>query len=81
MLLVLQRAACARVDISRTPKSFIMALHSRRPDELGTGLVDLLLTDCIDQAASFPPPQHLYSHREGTFLDLVLDDVDNAAKA
>ena len=43
-------------------KSFIMALHSRRPSELGTGLVDLLLADYIDQATPFPPPQHLYSH-------------------
>ena len=34
-------------------KSFIMAL---RPSELGTGLVDLLLADCIDQATPFPPP-------------------------
>ena len=51
-------------------KSFIMALHSRRPSELSTGLVDLLLADCIDEATPFPPPQHLYSHQEGTFLDL-----------
>ena len=62
-------------------KSFIMALHSRRPNELGTGLVDLLLADCIDPPTPFPPPQHLYSHQEGTGLDVVLDDVDNAAKA
>ena len=62
-------------------KSFIMAHHNRRPGELGTGLVDLLLADCIHWAKSFPPPQHLYSHHEGTFLDLVLDEVDSAANA
>ena len=28
-------------------KSFIMALHSRRLDDLGTGLMDLLLADCV----------------------------------
>ena len=50
-------------------KSFIMALRSRRPSELGTELVDLWLADCIDQATPFPPAQHLYSHEAGTFLD------------
>ena len=43
--------------------------------------MDLLLADCIEHATHFPPPQHLYSHQEGTFLDLVLDDVDREAKA
>ena len=62
-------------------KPFILELRSRRPSEFGTGLVDLLLADCIDQATPFPPPQHLYSHQEGTFLGRVLDDVHNAAKA
>ena len=62
-------------------KSFIQALCSRRPEELGTGLVDLLLADCVRLAGHFPPPQHLYSHQQGTFLDLVLDDVDREAKA
>ena len=37
-------------------KSFIMALHSRCLSELSTGLVDLLLAECIDQATPFPPP-------------------------
>ena len=86
-LLTLAHVACATAgslgeggNFTDT-KSFIMALHNRRSSELGTGLVDLLLADCIDQATPLPPPQHLYSHQEGTFLDLVLDDVDNAAKA
>ena len=43
-------------------KSFIMALGSRRPNEVGTRLVDLLLADRIDQATPFPPPKHPYSH-------------------
>ena len=62
-------------------RSYIQALCSRRPEELGTGLVDLLLADCIRLAGQFPPPQHLYSHQQGTFLDSVLDDVDREAKA
>ena len=70
--------ACATARSLR--KGGIMALHSRRPSELGTGLVDLLLADCIDRAAPFPPPQHLYSHQEGTFVDLVLDEVDGAER-
>ena len=49
---------------------------SRRPEELGTNLCN-----CVRLAGQFPPPQHLYSHRRGTFLDLVLDDVDREAKA
>ena len=44
-------------------------------------MVDLLLADCIKLAGQFPPPQHLYSHQQGTFLDSVLDDVDREAKA
>ena len=28
-------------------KSFIMALRSRRPDDLGIGLVDMLLAACV----------------------------------
>ena len=62
-------------------KSFLQALCSRRSEELGTGLVDLLLADCVRLASQFPPPQHLYSHQQGSFLDLVLDDVDREAKA
>ena len=62
-------------------KSFIVALRSRRPKELGTGLVDFLPADCIEHATHFPPHQHFYSHQEGTFLDLVLDNVDREAKA
>ena len=61
-------------------KSFIMALQSRWPDDLGKGLVDLLLSHCVCDAKLFPPPQHLYSHQEGTFLDAVLDTVDSTAK-
>ena len=62
-------------------KSFIFVLRSRCPEELGTGLVDLLLANCIEHATHFPPAQHLYSHQEGTILDLVLDAMDREAKA
>ena len=86
-LLASAHVACATARSLRdsgnftNSKSFIMALHSRRPSALGPGLVDLLLADCIDWATPFPPPQHAYSHQEATFLDLVLDEVDGAAKA
>ena len=62
-------------------RSYIQALSSRRHTELGEGPVDLLLSDYIQLASQFPPPQHLYSHQQGTFLDSVLGDVDGAAKA
>ena len=86
-LLTSAHAACATACNLREggnftdSKSFIMALRSRCPSELGIGLVDLWLADCIDQATPFPPTQHLYSHQEGHFLDRISDDVDNAAKA
>ena len=62
-------------------RSYIQALNSCRPEELGEGLIDLLLADCIRLAGQFRSPQHLYSHQQGTFLDSVLDDVDREAKA
>ena len=86
MILALASVSCA---IARSlkeggnftdSKSFIMALHSRRPDDLGTGLVDLLLADCVCQAELFARPRHLYSHQDGTFPDAVLDAVDSTAK-
>ena len=86
-MLASTHVACATAQCLREggsfmhSKSFILALRSRRPEELGTGLVDLLLANCIEHATHFPPPQHLYSHQEGIFLDLVLDDVDREAKA
>ena len=61
--------------------SYIQAPSSRRPAERGEGLVDHLASDCIKLASQFPPPQHLYFHQQGTFLDSVLDDVDEAANA
>ena len=72
-------AQCLRAGGTFTDsQSFIQALQS--PNELGTGLVDLLLADCMSYSGSFPPPNHLYSHLEGTFLDAVLDEVDEVAK-
>ena len=62
-------------------RSYVQALCRRRPEEWGTTLVDLLPADCIRLAGQFPPPQHLYSHQQGTFLDVVLDAVDREAKA
>ena len=79
--------ACATAHSLREGGSFtdsrpyIQALSSRRPAELGEGLGDLLLSDCIRLASRFPLPQHLYRHQQGTFLDSVLHDVDEAAKA
>ena len=80
MWLVLLRTVFAKVVISRTPslsylRSAVVAPKSR------PRLVDLLLADYIEHATHFPPPQHLYSHQEGSFLHLVLDNVDREAKA
>ena len=86
MILALAHVSCATARSLKEGgnftnfKSFIMALRSRRPGDLGTGLVDLLLADCVCQVEFFPPPQHLYSNQEGTFLDAVLDAVDSTAK-
>ena len=77
---VSRATACSLRDGGNFTKSFIVALHSRRPKDLGTGLVDLSLADCVRQAERFPPPQQLYSHQEGTFLDTMLDAVDGVAK-
>ena len=62
-------------------KSFILAIRSRLLEELGAGLVDLLLADCMAHATHFTPPQHLYCHQDCIVLDLVLDDVHREAKA
>ena len=81
------RVSCAFVRSLREgrnfkhSKSFIMALHYHHPNDLGTGLVDLLLLECVRMSERFPPPPHLYSHQEGTFLDVVPNDVDREAKA
>ena len=62
------RVSCAVVCSLReggnftTSKTFIMALRSRRPDNLGTGLVDLPLAACVRMSERFSPPQRLYSH-------------------
>ena len=62
-------------------KTSIMALQSHRPDDLGTGLVDLLPAACVCQcSACVGPPQHFYSHEECTFLDTLLDAVDGTPK-
>ena len=80
MWLVLLRTVFAKVVISRTP-----GLSYLRPAVVAPKscpqFVDLLLGDYIEHATHFRPPQHLYSHQEGTFLHLVLDKVDGEAKA
>ena len=86
-LLTSGAAACATARSLREgegltdSRSYIQALGSRRPAELGEGPVHLLLSDCIQLASQFPPPQHLYSYQQGYFLDSVLNDVNKAAKA
>ena len=86
-LLALGVAACATTRGLREggsftgSRSYIQALSSRRPTELGEGLVDLLPSDCIKQACKLPPPQHLCSQQQGSLLESALDDVDEAAKA
>ena len=87
MLLAFPHIACVTTRSLReggdfiASRPFIIAVHRPPPSELGMWLVDLLLAECIDHAAPFGPPHHLYSRQEGTFPDLVLDEVDGAATA
>ena len=52
--------------------SYITALGSRN--------VTSLLVACRSLVKNTAPPQHLYSHLTGTFLDCVMDAVDNLAR-
>ena len=78
MILDSPRVSCATACTLRDggnftdSRSFIMALSSCGPKELGTGLVDLLLADCVRQADRFPSPQHLYSHQEGNWIQCCM---------
>ena len=80
------RVSCASADNLWEGGDFInskwciMALQSCRPDDLGRGLAHLLLAEYFRMARCFPPPEHLYPHQEGTFLDTLLDAVDSVAK-
>ena len=80
------RISCATVRSLREggnltdSKSFITVICSRRPDDLGMGLVDVLLAVCVCLAECLPPPQHWYSHEDCTFLDTPLYQVDGEAK-
>ena len=40
----------------------------------------MLIVERARMSERFRPPQHLYTHEEGTFLDAVPEDVDRAAK-
>ena len=68
-LLASGKATCATARSLREggsftdSRSYIQVLSSSRPAELGEGLVDFLLSDCIRLASQLPPPQHLYSHQ------------------
>ena len=60
-------------------KGCIDAVQSRNPGS--SPLSDDLLHACQGLlAGGFDVPQHLYSHRVGTFLDSVLGDADDVAK-
>ena len=60
-------------------KGYIDAVQSRNPRS--SPLSNDLLQACQGLlGGGFDVPQHLYSHRVGTFLDAVLDDADGVAK-
>ena len=60
-------------------KGYIDAVQSRNPGS--SPLSDDLLRACRGLLSEgFSAPQHLYSHRVGTFLDSLLDVADGEAK-
>ena len=60
-------------------KGYIDAVQSRNPGS--SPLSDDLIRACRGLlAGGFGVPQHLYSHRVGTFLDSLLDAADDVAK-
>ena len=60
-------------------KGYIDAVQSRNPGS--SPLSDDLLRACRGLLAEgFCAPQHLYSHRVGTFLDSLLNEADGEAK-
>ena len=60
-------------------KGYIDVVQSRNPGS--SPLSDDLLRACRRLlAVGFDAPQHLYSHRVGTFLDALLDGADGVAK-
>ena len=60
-------------------KGYIDAVQSRNPGS--SPLSNYVLRTCRGLLArGFNVPQHLYSHRVGTFLDSLLDDANGVAK-
>ena len=58
--------------------SYITALGSR--NDSTSPLVTSLVIACRSLVKNPAPPRHLYSHLTGTFLDRVMDAVDNLAR-
>ena len=58
-------------------KGYITAQEGRREPE--DSLQGDLIRSCRDMAHGHAPPRHLYSHIAGTWLDALLDQVDEAA--
>ena len=58
-------------------KGYITAQEGRREPE--DSLQGDLIRSCRDMAHGHAPPRHLYSHIAGTWLDTLLDQVDEAA--
>ena len=58
-------------------KGYITAQEGRREPE--DSLQGDLIRSCRDMAHGHAPPHHLYSHIAGTWLDTLLDRVDEAA--
>ena len=59
-------------------KGYITAQEGRREPE--DSLQGDLIRACRNMARSHAPPRHLYSHITGTWLDALLDQVDEAAR-
>ena len=65
-------------DTYTDSKSYITALQS--DTEQTVPILRDLLQACKQLSQDYQVPVHIYSHRKGTLLDIILDSVDSCAK-
>lgn len=85
LLLALQRSGTPasavfyrRAEIFHDCQSYISAVES--DNDPTNHITRSLLQACRDLLPEFTAPQHLRSHKSGTYLDDILDKVDETAK-
>ena len=65
-------------DTYTDSKSYVTALQS--DTEQTVPILRDLLQACKQLSQDYQVPVHIYSHRKGTLLDIILDSVDSCAK-